>query len=535
MTANPRPPRASGGDAADHPRTWARTTLLPVGIAAVTLAMIVALGLPVNAASHDAWPLSGKRVTTGSSAKGSQTPKSVSPQIEAGRIADAVPNPSGATLGTTVAASIPSSTSASSSTTKSGTGSSSTTRSAVAAPTAPPTTATATPTTAPPPPPPTTTTPPPPAAGAVCSALGEPSSRQSLLNQVSGFARVAGTSGAGLGGATYVVTSTADRGAGSLRDGLQAGNRWVIFSPSAFPVGEERVIRVESPIMVGANTTLDGRCANVRLDGSTGTDGILMIGNYGYSGTSNVMLSTLRVGPVPGNGGSQSGDGIRVVWGSDRFFISHVEVFSAEDEAIEITRGDRGAMRGTVANSLIRDTQKAVLVGDGTANNEKQGGWATNAHRIQVTFRDNWFLRNQVRNPLITDSSAHIVNNYVSAYGLAHTPENGAGIEMGGNAWVWAESNAIEQASPTGDYCGLDAVDYGSLGVTGITYLNSIGNAFRGIAKTCAFGPQPLPIPIPPPYAYNAQSVADGGAALIARLTSGDPNQQGRAGWVAVR
>jgi pectate lyase len=355
-----------------------------------------------------------------------------------------------------------------------------------------------------------------------------------LLDQVSGYARVGGTTGAGLSGATYVVTTTADRGPGSLREGLQAGNRWVVFSPAAFPVGEERVIRVESPIMVAANTTLDGRCANVRLDGSSGIEVVLAIGNFGYSGTSNVMLSTIKVGPIPGNGSEQSGDGIRVVWGSDRYFISHVEVFSAGDEAIEITRGDRGPMRGTVANSLIRDTQKAVLVGDGTANNEKQGGWATNAHRIQVTFRDNWFLRNQIRNPAVTDSTVHVFNNYISSYGLPNTPENGAGIEGSGNAWVWAESNAIEQAWPAGDYCGLEAADYSGIGVTGATYLNNISNAFRGIAKMCQFGPAPLPIPVAPPYSYTAQSVADGGNALVARLTSGDPNNLGRAGWVAV-
>ena len=162
MTANPRPPRETDGAAAPLPRTWARTTLLPIGIAVVTLAMIVALGLPVNAASHDAWPLSGKRVTTGS-AKDSTSAKNVGRQIAAGRIADAVPNPSGATRGTTVAASIPSSTTASS-TTKGAAASPTTTRSVVAAPTAP--APTAAPTTVPPAPPPTIAAPP-PAAGAI--------------------------------------------------------------------------------------------------------------------------------------------------------------------------------------------------------------------------------------------------------------------------------------------------------------------------------------------------------------------------------
>ncbi|MEO5842094.1 MAG: hypothetical protein ABIQ73_24515 [Acidimicrobiales bacterium] len=523
MRAEPRLPRQSVGEADDRRSGgWTRAKVLPLGVALVTLALLVAFGLPVNA-NNNGWAGSGKRVGYGSS----KSAKAVRHPISAGRIASAAPVVGAADNATTVTANIPTTTVAPATTAaKPSTTGVTTTRPAVVA--APP--ATPVPTA-----PPTTTPAPPPVAGSVCSALGSAGSRQALLDQVDGYARLAGTTGAGQTGATYTVTTTADHGAGSLREGLQAGNRWIVFSPAAFPVGEERVIRVESPIMVGANTTLDGRCANVRLDGSSGTDGILMIGNYGYSGTSNVMLSTMKIGPVPGNGSDQSGDGIRVVWGSDRFFISHVEVFSAEDEAIEITRGDRGPMRGTVANSLIRDTQKAVLVGDGTVNNEKQGGWATNAHRIQVTFRDNWFLRNQTRNPLLYDTTAHLYNNYVSSYGLPNTPENGSGIELGGNAWAWAESNVIEQANAAGDYCGLDAVDYSSLGVTGISYLTSTGNAFRGIAKTCAFGGPAAPVPAAPPYAYTAQPTTDGGAALIARLASGDPNQLGRAGWVAVR
>ena len=355
-----------------------------------------------------------------------------------------------------------------------------------------------------------------------------------MLGQVSGYARVAGTSGAGTGGATYVVTSTADSGPGSLREGLQAGNRWVVFSPSVFDVGVERVIRLASEIQVGPNTTLDGRCANVRLEGTATADGALMMGRYGYSGTSNVIISHIKIGPVPGNGTRNAGDGIRVVWGSDRFFISHVEVFSANDEAIEITRGDQGPMRGTLAHSVVRDTRKAVLVGGQTENPEKAGGWSTNHHRIQVTMHDNWFHRNQVRNPLVTDSSTHLFNNYISTYGLAHTAADGAGIEIGGNGWVWAQDNVIEQLSPTGDYCGLHVVNYGVLGVTGQSYLTADTNVFRGIARQCLDVPTQA-VPTLPPYGFTSTPLADGGNALVAALTSGNVSLSARAGWVAVR
>lgn len=372
-----------------------------------------------------------------------------------------------------------------------------------------------------------------PQGTATCADRGSAGTRSALLGQIDGFAAVAGTTGAGHNGATYVVTNTNDSGPGSLREGMQAGGRWVVFDPQAFPAGAERVIRVQSPIMVAADTTLDGRCANVRLEGA-GADVILTIGEFGRRATSNVVVSNVKIGPIPGNGGAQSGDGIRIVWGSDRFFVSHVEIFKANDEAIEISRGDQGRMRGTIANSLVRDTRKAILVGDGTKNNEKQGGWATGAHRIQVTFHHNWFLRNQIRNPLVVDSSVHLYNNLIDTYGLAHTPDDGAGIELGGNAWVWAQANVVNQPSPSGDYCGIDVVNYGSLGVTGQSHLSSNDNAFRGIARECAWsGPAPA-VPSAPPYAANIEAIGDGGG-LVSRLTSQNAATPGRAGWVAMQ
>src|SRR4029079_15202403 len=130
------------------------------------------------------------------------------------------------------------------------------------------------------------------------------------------------TTGAGLGGPLYVVTSTADAGPGTLRDGLEQGGRWVVFDKQTFPADRETVITVDSPIQIGADSTLDGRCANVRIAATRKADGALFIGYYADRGTSNVMITTIKIGPVPGQQtDDQSGDGLRIVWGSDRFYV----------------------------------------------------------------------------------------------------------------------------------------------------------------------------------------------------------------------
>ncbi|MEO5837502.1 MAG: hypothetical protein ABIQ73_30370 [Acidimicrobiales bacterium] len=356
-------------------------------------------------------------------------------------------------------------------------------------------------------------------------------SRDLLLEQVDGFAKLAETNGAGIDGQLYVVTSTADSGAGTLREGLEQGGRWVTFDKTVFPAVRETVIGLNSAIQIGNNTTLDGRCSNVHVQPSRSAEGGLFVGYFGERANENVIITNVKIGPVPGRGDGQSGDGIRVVWGSDRFFITHVEITSANDEAIEVSRGDKGPMRGTISYSHISTTRKAVLIGDQTGNNEKGGGWTSSLHRIQVTIHHNWFQGNAVRNPLVTDSDGHLYNNYVDSYGLRGNEQASAGQEFGGDAWVWTEYNVIEPPDG-GDPCGIHVVNYGSLGVTGISHITARGNVFRKNARFCPlFDPDPK-VPIAVPYKYAPEEPGPDGTTLTSVLTSSDGDTLGRAGWI---
>ena len=365
----------------------------------------------------------------------------------------------------------------------------------------------------------------------VCPSLGDRTSRTRVLDEIDGFAKVAGTTGGGIDGELFIVTSTADAGPGTLREGLESGNRWVVFDQRLFPPGEEKVIALTSHIQIGSGTTLDGRCANVRVAPSNAADGALFIGEFGRRGSRNVIITNLKIGPVPGLGGAQSGDGIRIVWGSDQFFISHVEVDSANDEAIEITRGDQGPMRGTVSYSRIFTTRKAVLIGDQTDNNEKGGEWAADRHQIEVSVHHNWFGGNQVRNPLVTDATAHLYNNYIDKYGLVGNDDASAGQEFGGDAWIWTEYNVVEPLD-NGDPCGIHVVNYGSLGVEGQTHISARSNVLRKNARFCGLRDPDPAVPIPVPYDYAVSDPGQDGEALVAALTSRDEARADRAGWV---
>ncbi len=106
MRAEPRLPRQSVGEADDRRSGgWTRAKVLPLGVALVTLALLVAFGLPVNA-NNNGWAGSGKRVGYGSS----KSAKAVRHPISAGRIASAAPVVGAADNATTVTANIPTTT-----------------------------------------------------------------------------------------------------------------------------------------------------------------------------------------------------------------------------------------------------------------------------------------------------------------------------------------------------------------------------------------------------------------------------------------
>lgn len=69
------------------------------------------------------------------------------------------------------------------------------------------------------------------------------------------------TTGAGYNGSLYTVTNTNDTGPGSLRQGIETPNTWVVYSPSL----DGKTIFIKSSLRPAANTTWDGRDALVRI------------------------------------------------------------------------------------------------------------------------------------------------------------------------------------------------------------------------------------------------------------------------------
>ena len=132
-----------------------------------------------------------------------------------------------------------------------------------------------------------------------------------------GFGSVA-TGGAGL--TSYVVTTTADSGAGSLRDALSAGSRYITFSCSG---------------TITLATQLNPTGNAITVDGTTSPTGIKLAGApIFWSGNSNVIVKGLRFRDqtLPA-----TADSMTLKDGCTNFLIDHCSFSGADDGSLDIT------------------------------------------------------------------------------------------------------------------------------------------------------------------------------------------------------
>lgn len=136
---------------------------------------------------------------------------------------------------------------------------------------------------------------------------------------------------------TVLVTTTADRGPGSLRDALGAGNREIRLAPG---VGGDVVLTRDITVR-GAFVTVDGS-ANGHGTGLTLRGfGIRVRGN---AGAHDVTLRNLRIRDA-------DDDGIQVGAGAYNVLIEHVSITGSHDGNLDITH--EGTRDVVVRSSLI--------------------------------------------------------------------------------------------------------------------------------------------------------------------------------------
>jgi pectate lyase len=232
----------------------------------------------------------------------------------------------------------------------------------------------------------------------------------------------------------YRVRTTADSGAGSLREGLEsATSQWIVFD---IGVAARATITLRTPVRVRSNKTVDGRGRDVVVDGSVEMRSArnLIFTDLGFTNTTAPRCTQEGdVLSIRGPGASRPED-----FESRDIWLNHLDVFNGGDGLLDI----RGGSRVTVSWSHFRVHAKGMLF-------SMESAGAIEGREMEVTLHHNFFDRISRRGPQVTWGRVHFFNNY-------HFEWFEFGAASLAEAQFYSEANVYE-ARP-GATCGLPFV-----------------------------------------------------------------------------
>ena len=204
----------------------------------------------------------------------------------------------------------------------------------------------------------------------------------------------AGATGARFGGSVYHVTNLNDSGAGSFRDAVSGGNRFVVFDVGG-------TITLASAVSCSSSLTIAGQ---------TAPGGIAIIGHeISFSVRSNEVVRCVRF--RPGSIADDTEDGINMGDGTNMIF-DHISIEFAPYDSIDAVGSDANSDLITVQNSILADPISQQF----------------NAHTEALTHHYSWFYNifssGHDRNPLAKINTVFINNvvyNFQAGYTCADT------------------------------------------------------------------------------------------------------------------
>jgi hypothetical protein len=211
----------------------------------------------------------------------------------------------------------------------------------------------------------------------------------------------------GRAGSSYIVSTLADSGGGSLRDALSQPNRIITFNVSG-------VIRIKKRLVTLKNTSILGQTA----PGA----GITVYGNgWSFSNANESMIRYVRV--RMGTQGDKGKDALTVAHGTNMIF-DHVSVSWGRDENFSINGERAGGI--TIQDCIISQGLEGHSAGGLI---QTQGG---------ISLFRNLYVDNKTRNPKVKGKN-DFVNNVVYNWG-------------GGGGYIAGGSDGQSHANIVGNY-----------------------------------------------------------------------------------
>ncbi|XP_020114305.1 pectate lyase 1-like [Ananas comosus] len=205
-----------------------------------------------------------------------------------------------------------------------------------------------------------------------------------LASRAEGFGRA--TVG-GLHGEVYRVTTLADNGCGSLREGCRKSEPlWIVFEVSG-------TIHLQSRLMVSSFKTIDGRGQRVKITGK----GLLL-----YQ-CEHVIVCNLEFE----GGRGPDVDAIQIKPNSRHIWIDRCSLRDYSDGLIDITLGSTDV---TVSRCRFSTHDKAMLIGCSCSDIMDRC--------IRVTVHHCFFDGTRQRHPRVRFGKVHLYNNYTRNWGI---------------------------------------------------------------------------------------------------------------------
>lgn len=252
----------------------------------------------------------------------------------------------------------------------------------------------------------------------------------------------------GTGGASIVVTSSADSGPGTLREAV-TGN-----APKVVTFAAPMTIALSSVIEVGSNTTIDG------------TQAIPTITGQGLKlwSVSNIIVCNVAIR-------NAAVDGIQLAYSPDLIWIDHCTISTSGDGNIDMTRTNGATARITVSSCRLDGVHKCCLFGLAKSESVSETG-------IRATFFRNRFICDQ-RNPKVLQGVAHVCNN-VMEFG-----SYGSGVYDGAHVWLDRNIYISKLGSADGDrWAGYTGSGTAAGIVVGSGNVRCTGNLLYGCTLT---------------------------------------------------
>ncbi|XP_028055872.1 probable pectate lyase 4 [Camellia sinensis] len=210
------------------------------------------------------------------------------------------------------------------------------------------------------------------------------SSLRALAGQAEGFGRLAI---GGLQGPLYHVTTLADDGPGSLREGCRKKEPlWIVFEVSG-------TIGLSSYLNVSSYKTIDGRGQRMKLTGK----------GLRLKECEHVIICNLEFE----GGRGPDVDGIQIKPKSKHIWIDRCSLSDYDDGLIDITRESTDI---TISRCHFSKHDKTMLIGADPSH--------TGDRCIRVTIHHCFFDGTRQRHPRVRFGKVHLYNNYTRNWGI---------------------------------------------------------------------------------------------------------------------